>query len=287
MPSRTLRKNLVRMLPSSALPARRLRKMLSPLMEEAARDTLADRYRKKFSARAHAWMLIAHTMSANQSLWQSHAQQQADPAHAPFLGMEEESISYSQLARSSTSRPLSSSKGCSPRSCARSSRTRGGADAPSGRGAAPLGGRAGSWTPPSSPCAKLSPWGVWNKRGNSGVRLQTLLDPSDRLPTRMELELLSTNDANALGSLDLSGLEGMTLIFDLGYYCSRPLWEAHTRRGSLPNPPKGPGLLRGNAQQQSFPRGEPYDAPRGTWSSPTRPSPSAAPTTVAVPSSKG
>jgi len=51
------------------------------------------------------------------------------------------------------------------------------------------------------------------------VRLQTLLDPSERLPTRMELEPLSTNDANALGGLELAGLEGMTLIFDLGYYC--------------------------------------------------------------------
>ena len=68
-------------------------------------------------------------------------------------------------------------------------------------------------------CAKLSPWGVWNRRGNSGARLQTLLDPSDRLPSRMGLELLSTNDANALGALDLRGLEGVTLLFDLGYYC--------------------------------------------------------------------
>ena len=68
-------------------------------------------------------------------------------------------------------------------------------------------------------CAKLSPWGIWNRRGNSGVRLQTLLDPLDRLPTRMGLELLDTNDSNALGALDLSGLEGVTLLFDLGYYC--------------------------------------------------------------------
>ena len=74
------------MLPSSALPARRLRKTLSPLMEEAARDTLADRYRKKFSARAHAWMLIAHTMSANQSLRQRSRPAARRPCHAPFFG---------------------------------------------------------------------------------------------------------------------------------------------------------------------------------------------------------
>jgi len=63
-----------------------------------------------------------------------------------------------------------------------------------------------------------SPWGVWNNRGNSGARLQTLLDPSERLPTGLGLELLSTNDANALGELDLSGLRARTLVFDLGYY---------------------------------------------------------------------
>ena len=34
----------------------------------------------------------------------------------------------------------------------------------------------------------------------------------------MGLELLSTNDANALGALDLRGLEGVTLLFGLGYY---------------------------------------------------------------------
>jgi Transposase DDE domain len=64
-----------------------------------------------------------------------------------------------------------------------------------------------------------SPWGVWNKRGNAGVRLQALLNPSDGLPTGLGLELLDTNDANAPGALDLRGLGGRTLIFDLGYYC--------------------------------------------------------------------
>ena len=50
------------------------------------------------------------------------------------------------------------------------------------------------------------------------MRLQTLLEPIERLPTRLRLELLSTNDANALRTLELSGLRGKTLIFDLGYY---------------------------------------------------------------------
>ena len=207
------------MLPSSALPARRLRKTLSPLMEEAARDTLADRYRKKFSARAHAWMLIAHTMSANQSLRQSHAQQHADPAMRRFLG-QEGSISYSQLARSSTSRPPEFFEGLLARLLRRARGNRGGARKGRSSSAAPLLLEDvrildSTFFPL---CAKLSSWGVWNRRGNSGARRKTLLDPSDRLPARMGLELLSTNDANALGALDLSGLEGVTLLRP-GHYC--------------------------------------------------------------------
>jgi hypothetical protein len=58
-----------------------------------------------------------------------------------------------------------------------------------------------------------------------GEALQTLVDPSERLPTGLRLELLSTNDANALGESDLSGLVGRTLVFDLGYYC-----HAHFKR---------------------------------------------------------
>jgi Transposase DDE domain len=211
------------MLPSSDLPARRLRDTLHPLISEAARESRADRYRKHFSAHSHVWMLIMHAMSANQSLRQSlrqsHAAQQADPGVRGFLGTDERRVSYSQLARSSTSRPsdlferlLRSVLGVAYRDDRRGGR------------------RAG---PPEKVlrevrlldstffalCAKLSPWGKWNERGNAGVRLQTLLDPVGRLPTDLRLEALSTNDANALGALELSGLRGKTLVFDLGYYC--------------------------------------------------------------------
>lgn len=199
------------MLPPSTLPARRLRRTLSPLIKEAARQSRADRYRKSFPAHAHVWMLLLHTMNGNTSLRQSYAQQQADPVLHRFLGMEGW-ISYSQLARSSTSRPA----GCFERllaSLLRLARDRRGRRVPEIlRGVRlldstffPLG-------------AKASPWGAWNKRGNSGARLQAILDPSERLPTGLKLDLLNTNDANALGGLDLSGLGGRTLVFDLGYY---------------------------------------------------------------------
>ena len=208
--------------PSSALPARRLRDTLSPLIDEAVRESRADRYRKRFSAHSHLWMLLMHTMSANQSLRQSHASQLADPRVRRFLGMEEEPISYSQLARSSASRPASLFEGLlfSVLGVARGGgggkrrSKKGGRDDPDAlRGVRLLDSTFFALGP------KRSPWGVWNKRGNSGVRLQTMLDPSDGLPIGLGLELLCTNDANALGSLELSGLRGKTLVFDLGYYC--------------------------------------------------------------------
>lgn len=201
------------MLPSSALPARRLRKTLTPLIARAVRESRADRYRKHFGASAHVWMLLMHTMSANPSLRQSHAQQGADPRVRRFLGLDREGVSYSQLARSSTSRPAE----CFERLLCSVVRLQHGRGNPNAeeilRGVRLLDS---TFFPLGS---KRSPWGVWNKRGNSGARLQTILDPSERLPTEMKLELLSTNDANALGELDLSGLRARTLIFDLGYYC--------------------------------------------------------------------
>lgn len=127
--------------------------------------------------------------------------------------MDQEWVSYSQLARSSTSRPSE----CFERllcSVLRLWHERGSRSAPEIlRGVRLLDS---TFFPLGS---KTSPWGVWNKRGNSGARLQTLLDPIDRLPTEMRLEPLSTNDANALGELELSGLRSRTLVFDLGYYC--------------------------------------------------------------------
>jgi hypothetical protein len=201
--------------PAALLPARRLRNMLCPLISEAATESCADRYRKHFSASSHVWMLLMHTMSANQSLRQSHAAQQADPKVRRFLGMEEW-VSYSQLARSSTSRPSECFERLLCAVLPVAHEDRGGRTRVPKKILEEVRLLDSTFFPL---CAKLSPWGTWNKRGNSGVRLQTLLDPVARLPTDLRLELLSTNDANALGNLKLCGLEGRTLIFDLGYYC--------------------------------------------------------------------
>jgi hypothetical protein len=53
------------------------------------------------------------------------------------------------------------------------------------------------------------------------VRLQALLEPTERLPEAMRMTTVAAtvaaNDAVALAGWDLSGLEGRTLVFDLGY----------------------------------------------------------------------
>ena len=212
------------MLPPSALPARRLRKTLSPLIEQAAAHSLADRYRKTFPARAHAWMLLLHAMSANTSLRQSHAHQSADPRLGRFLGMDEGWVSYSQLARSSTSRPAGFFEALL---AALVRRAKGRVGRRSGellRGVRLLDS---SFFPLGE---KASPWGVVGGYA-AGVRLQATLDPTERLPVAMEMTTVATNDAATLGRLDLSGLRGRTLVFDLGYYSHKNF--ERLRRGGV------------------------------------------------------
>lgn len=259
------------MLPPPALPARRLRRTLSPLIDEAAEKSGADRYPKSFPARAHAWMLLLHVMAGNASLRQSHAQQRADPSLRRFLGPDVR-VSYSQLARSSTSRPAE----CFERLLASLSRRARG----SGRGREagdvrlldstffPLGAKAG-------------PWSARGGHG-PGARLQAVLDPSDRLPIELKLTLLDANDAAALAGWDLSGLEGRTLVFDLGYYSHRNPRRLPENGVSFLTRLKGQrpttGSLRSGPRRR---RTEPRAA--GTRSSPTRRSCWAAPTTAGAP----
>ena len=206
------------MLPSPVLPARRLRRTLSPLIGRAARRSGADRYRKSFPARAHVWMLLLHAMGAmgaNGSLRQSHALQGSDPSLRRFVGMEGW-VSYSQLARSSTSRPSECFE-LVLASLLRRARGRSGRRVPEILRGVEL--------VDSSFFAlgkKASPWSAHGAHG-AGVRLQALLDPTDRLPEAMRMTTVSSNDAAMLGDWDLSRLGGRTLVFDLGYYSHRNL----------------------------------------------------------------
>jgi hypothetical protein len=86
------------------LAARKLRKTLNGALALANRRTNPDRYRKHFTAFAHIWMLVLHVKGGNHSLRQSHQEQRSDQRLRKRLGLPEW-ISYSQLARSSSSRP--------------------------------------------------------------------------------------------------------------------------------------------------------------------------------------
>lgn len=204
------------MLPSPpALSARGLRETLSPLIDAAARESDADRYRKSFPASAHAWMLLLHAMGGNQSLRQSHARQQADPLLRERLGMEGW-VSFSQLARSSASRPAGFFERLLA-SVVRLARGRPGTLPGRGRLPAALGEVAVLDSTFFSLSQKLSPWSK-HKRHAPGARLQAELDLGRSIPAKLRLTLPDANDRRALREWDLSGLEGWTLVFDLGYY---------------------------------------------------------------------
>src|SRR5437667_576959 len=92
------------MIPQSSGCGRRLYRIVQPILDEATANGKADRYRKRFKAHSHAWILILHIMKAGHSLRQTHAELGANDALRRSLGISEW-ISFSQLARSSTSRP--------------------------------------------------------------------------------------------------------------------------------------------------------------------------------------
>lgn len=199
----------------ATLSARRLRKTLSPLITDAVSRSDADRYRKSFPAFAHVWMLILHTMGANESLRQSHAHQGADARLCRRLGMER-FVSFSQFARSSTSRDPECFELLFASVLAKA-KAKG---AKKGRALA-LGEIAGevavldsTFVPLSE---KLSPWSR-HKGYAPGARLQTELDLSRMIPAKLRFTTSEINDRAAMKEWDLSDLRGWTVIFDLGYY---------------------------------------------------------------------
>ena len=203
------------MIPKAApLSARQLRRLLDPLILSSVEAACADRYRKRFPAFAHVWMLLLHVCSANMSLRQSHASQSADPRLRRRLGMPDW-ISYSQLARSSTSRPLQLFEELFAR-VLREAKARPSGDPTWGllRHAAALDATTFSLS------LKLSPWCRY-KRHKPEVRVQTLLDLARAIPDTLHLTLADRNDRRELSEWELSQLWGWTLIFDLGYYAHR------------------------------------------------------------------
>jgi hypothetical protein len=199
-----------------ALPgcARAARRLLRPRIRRAARTPGADRYRKHFPAAAHLWLLVLHGLLGSPSLRQTHALLAGLPGALARVGVGD-GLSFSQLARSSTSRPSACFEALAAGLVAHAQRT-----------VVP----DTTWrllrkvqivdSTFLTLSGQLSPWSRQG-RFQPGVRLQTAFDLSRHLPTRLWLTLTATNDHEALRTADLVAWQGWTLLIDLGYYGHR------------------------------------------------------------------
>jgi len=189
-----------------ALPgcSRPLRRLLTPRIAKAARTPGADRYRKHFPVTAHCWILLLHTLLTSSSLRQTHALLTGLPGSLERVGVRQ-GLSFSQLARSSTSRPSTSFEALLADLIAQANRT-----------VIP----DTSWRLLRKVqivdrtfialSAKLSPW---SRHGQfpAGVRLQTAFDLGRHLPSQLRLTLTATNDHEALKAWDVETWQGWTL----------------------------------------------------------------------------
>ena len=198
------------MVPPARGCGRRLRRLLAPLVAAAAAVPGADRYRKRFPARAHLWVLLLHVLGGGDSLRQTHAALAADPAALARPGLPG-GLSRSQLARSSTSRPAACFEALF---AALVAAARGRAGDPAWRALERAQAVDSTFLALS---AKLSPW---SRHGGhaAGVRVQVGLDLAGAVPTHLRLTLPDVHDARALAERDLAPLAGWTLVLDLGYY---------------------------------------------------------------------
>lgn len=191
----------------AALP-RRLRRLLATPIRQAAAVPGANRYRKHFPATAHLWFLVWHGLSASPSLRQSHAMAMADPTVWARLGMAP-GISRSQLARSSTSRPVA---------CAEQLFMTLGARIPTGDRA------TATWGPVHlvdstflTLSAALAPWSRYG-RHPAGVRVHTGLNLALGIPEHLCFSLADTHDVRAFRERNWTAWRGWTVVMDRGYY---------------------------------------------------------------------
>lgn len=194
--------------------SRQLRRTIAPAIVRAARTPGADRYRKHFPAAAHLWLLVLHGLSSSPSLRQSYAVFRAVPGLFARLGLSD-GLSFSQLARSSTSRPpdcfeqlladliRQAQRTVVPDAAWRILRKVLVIDSTFLRLSVQLSG----WSQPN--------------RFAAGVRIQTGFDLAHHLPTTLSLTLNDRNDHQAMAAWDLEPLRGWTVVADLGYYGHR------------------------------------------------------------------
>jgi hypothetical protein len=197
------------MIPAAGL-GRRLRSLLHPRLARAAATPGADRYRKHFTFQAHLWILLLHVLDGADSLRQTHARLAA----RGFAGLDlPHGISFSQLARSSTSRAPAGVEQLLAELVA------------AARPHADPGWRLLSRVQVIDATflalsAKRSPW---SRHGDHapGVRLQTGFDLGGAIPSALHLTLADTHDTTALSRRPLADLAGWTVVVDLGYYGHR------------------------------------------------------------------
>ncbi len=194
--------------------SRRLRRTLAPVIVRAAQTPGADRYRKHFPAAAHLWLLLLHGLSCSPSLRQSYALVSAVPGLFGRLGLTH-GLSFSQLARSTTSRPAGCFEALLAEVVAQAHRTV--VPDASWRALRKLQLIDSTFLRLSAAC---SPWSQPNAFA-PGVRIQTGYELARHLPMTLRLTLNDRNDHQALAAWELEPLRGWTVIVDLGYYGHR------------------------------------------------------------------
>ena len=207
---------------SAALPSgsRRLRRLVAPAIARAGATPGADRYRKHFPASAHLWLLVLHGLGAAPSLRQGFAVLSAVPDLFARLGLRQ-GLSFSQLARSTSSRPGACFEALLADLVAQARRTV--VPDASWRAMRHVLLLDSTFLPLS---LALSPW-CRTGGAEPGVRLQAGLELARALPRHLDLTRLATNDRAALAALDLTPWRGWTVLVDLGYYGHRQFRRLH------------------------------------------------------------
>lgn len=204
------------MVPPPTALDRRARRTIAPFIARASATPAADRYRKTFSAQAHLWMLLLHFWWGSASLRQTYGRFSGCAAWLAVWGMER-LISFSQFARSSTSRPVACAE--TPLAEALAAARAHHPTDPQWRVLNRVQAIDSTFLRLS---ATLAPWSQ-HKRAVPGVRLQTSLELVGRIPSRIRLTTTELNDHDALRQWDLTGWAGWTFLFDRGYYGHRQL----------------------------------------------------------------
>jgi len=199
------------MIPAPLPSARRLHRILAPCVRRAAVVPGADRYRKHFSATAHLWLVLLHGLRGASSLRQTFAALTAVPGLFGRIGLAG-GLSFSQFARSSTSRPAACFEVLLAEVTAHA--RRGVPVDPAGRLLRKVQVVDSTFVALS---ALLSPWSQHGGH-TPGVRMHTSIDLARHLPTTVWFSLADTNDHDALKHTDLAAYRGWTLVLDLGYY---------------------------------------------------------------------